>query len=109
MASIITLYCHLMLNDQFLGDQRQLEAILSQVKKIYSGYTVESIVYQDSDPSTPSRLESNLIKHGTQPSLIIVSGSHGFQFITRKDVQELFQKKKPLVLWVGHQDPGLIN
>lgn len=108
MASIITLYCHLMLNDQFLGDQRQLEAILAQVEKNYSSYTIKSTRYQDSAPTTLGLLEKNL-ESDAGISLVIASGSHGFQFIIRKDVQELLQRKKPLVLWVGHQDPGLIK
>lgn len=116
MVPAVTLY--LMLNNQFVGDEQQVKAVGAQIVERFEGRSAKfrTIEYPDNSGETPTALEKDLTTSQAARSIILVSGSHGFQFITqfmdRKEVQELFRQnpaKKPIVVWVGHQDPGLIK
>ncbi len=106
MLSTLTLYFHLMLNQQFLGDTKQIEAIQAQIAKRYPSYNVEIYSYQDNDPLASTTFLKNLSKSRTGISVLITSGSHGYELLMKDPIQKLIKEKKVISVWVGHQDPA---
>ncbi len=93
-----------LLNDGFMGDNHQVIAIQEQVEQQLGPRFRKGAVLKDNDPESANALEKTLTT--ADQHILIVSGSHGYDFI--KKVRKLVAEKKPIVIWVGHQDPGLI-
>jgi hypothetical protein len=96
----------LFLNEGFLGDNQQIMAIKAQLIQKYQ--TVNFIEYQDNQSTTLEQLSKTFEDSNDQKHVFILSGAHGFEFIQKNpDVQTIIEQKKPIVIWMGHQDPGL--
>ena len=90
-----------------VGDGNQVQAIQHQiVEKYHVNHSNDIIVkeYQDDSEASIQALQNDLTKSGKH--IILVSGSHGFNFVERKDVQKLIHTQKPVVIWTGHQEPS---
>ena len=97
---------HLFLNDGFLGDNQQVMEIKTQLIQKYQN--VNFIEYQDNQPTTLEQLSKTFEDSNDQKHVFILSGDHGFEFIQKNPgIQTIIEQKKPIVIWIGHQDPGL--
>lgn len=94
----------LFLNDGFLGDNQQVLAIKTQLVEKYDS-NINLLEYKDNDPTTPESLSKRVSK--SNKHVFVISGSHGLQFIQSATIKKIIEEKQPLVIWVGHQDPGL--
>jgi hypothetical protein len=113
LTAQITLTLHLLLNDGFIGDNHQVEAIKAQIisEKQLDGANVIVRTYQDDEPQTAEKLTQAL--KATGQHVIISSGSHGYDFLSKISSEPTLvtppEKQKPMFVWVGHQDPGLVT
>ncbi|HXH54689.1 MAG TPA: hypothetical protein VNK03_02975 [Gammaproteobacteria bacterium] len=98
----------LFLNDGFFNDTRQVTAIKTQLIQKYPN--INFIEYQDNHATTLEQLSKTFEDSNDQKHVFILSGDHGFEFIQKNpDVQTIIEQKKPIVIWVGYQDPGLAS
>lgn len=105
---LITVYQ--MLNPGFLGDNQQVVAVGEQILKKFNSHTVNVLSVEHDNVESLLKLKDSFLKAGKV--VFILCGSHGDALLKTQEFQALLREKifseKPMVVWVGHQDPGLI-
>lgn len=100
------MFVDILLNDGFIGDNQQVYAVSKQIVASYPNI-VKIAEFKDNDPNTALTLTKNY--EGPEPHILILSGSHGLEFLNQGSMRSLIESKKPIVVWVGHQNPGLLT
>lgn len=96
---------HVLINDGFVGDNHQVQAIGAELETRNFSKEMVFLTRSDNDPNIAQQLASDW--KTTEQAVLVISGKHGLELLANPEVREIIGKKKPTIIWVGHQDPGL--